>query len=211
MRHVRALIGRLSYANVIATIALFVALGGASYAAIVLPAHSVGRRQLRTGAVTPAVLSFPLGVTGATNKKVERVYKSFCNAPNPPGIHIMGVCALLRRNQVRTPGSEVTVRLRTPGRLLVSALAGLSVKGPADARVTERLEAFLDGNAAGGSDGSLTATQTIQQPLQLMLPVGAGTHRVGVRVEEVRYSSYQSAELLIAPVSLVVSVLPAAH
>ena len=69
MRHVRALIGRLTYANVIATLALFVALGGASYAAIVLPAHSVGPRQLRTGAVTPAALSFPLGVTGATTRR----------------------------------------------------------------------------------------------------------------------------------------------
>ena len=123
----------------------------------------------------------------------------------------MGLCAEVRRKQVRTPGSEVTVRLRTPGRLLVSALAGLSVKGPADAQVTERVEAFLDGNPAGGSEGSLAGTQTTQQPLQLLLPVSAGAHRVGVRVEEVRYSSYQSSELLIAPVSLIVSVLPAAH
>jgi hypothetical protein len=35
-------------------IALFVALGGTSYAAIRLPAHSVGTRQLTTGAVTSA-------------------------------------------------------------------------------------------------------------------------------------------------------------
>jgi hypothetical protein len=38
--------------NVVAYLALFVALGGTSYAAINLPAGSVGTRQLRTGAVT---------------------------------------------------------------------------------------------------------------------------------------------------------------
>jgi hypothetical protein len=47
---------RLSYSNVIATIALFVALGGAAVAAGGLPRHSVGARQLRRGAVTSAAL-----------------------------------------------------------------------------------------------------------------------------------------------------------
>jgi hypothetical protein len=42
---------RLTYANVIATLALFVALGGGAYAAIQLPKGSVGRRQLQRNAV----------------------------------------------------------------------------------------------------------------------------------------------------------------
>lgn len=66
--------GRLTYANVIATIALFIALGGASYAAIKLPKNSVGAKQLKKGAVTPAKLSKasattlagPAGAEGAT-------------------------------------------------------------------------------------------------------------------------------------------------
>lgn len=41
---------RLTYANVMATIAVFVALGGTSYA-LTLPRNSVGPAQLRTGAV----------------------------------------------------------------------------------------------------------------------------------------------------------------
>lgn len=45
---------RLSYANVVATMALFIALGGASYAAIKLPAASVGTSQLKANAVTGA-------------------------------------------------------------------------------------------------------------------------------------------------------------
>jgi hypothetical protein len=44
----------LSYANVIASVALFIALGGTSYAALKLPAASVGTRQLKRDAVTAA-------------------------------------------------------------------------------------------------------------------------------------------------------------
>jgi Collagen triple helix repeat (20 copies) len=43
---------KLTYANVIASLALFVALGGVSWAAVTLPANSVGKRQLARNAVT---------------------------------------------------------------------------------------------------------------------------------------------------------------
>ena len=43
---------RLTYANVTATLALFIALGGTSYAALRLPRNSVGPTQIRTGAVS---------------------------------------------------------------------------------------------------------------------------------------------------------------
>ena len=43
---------RLTYANVIATLALFIALGGSSYAALQLPKGSVGTKQLKRNAVT---------------------------------------------------------------------------------------------------------------------------------------------------------------
>jgi hypothetical protein len=42
---------RVTYANTTATIALIVALGGTSYAALTLPRDSVGHRQLQPGAV----------------------------------------------------------------------------------------------------------------------------------------------------------------
>jgi hypothetical protein len=44
----------LSYANVMATIGVFLALGGASYAAIKLPKNSVGSKQIKDGAVSSA-------------------------------------------------------------------------------------------------------------------------------------------------------------
>lgn len=48
---------RLTYANVIATLALFLVLGGAAYAATALPANSVGTKQLKDQAVTLTKIS----------------------------------------------------------------------------------------------------------------------------------------------------------
>jgi hypothetical protein len=47
----------LTYANVAATLALFLALGGAAYAATQLPKNSVGTKQLKKGAVTAAKIN----------------------------------------------------------------------------------------------------------------------------------------------------------
>ena len=48
---IRRLAQRLTYANVMATLALFVALGGTSYAAVTLPRNSIGAKQIRPGSV----------------------------------------------------------------------------------------------------------------------------------------------------------------
>lgn len=45
---------QLSYANLMATLALFVALGGGAYAAVKLPANSVGAKQIKKNAVRSA-------------------------------------------------------------------------------------------------------------------------------------------------------------
>jgi hypothetical protein len=44
----------LSYANVAATLALFLALGGISWAAVALPRNSVGAKEIKTNAVRSA-------------------------------------------------------------------------------------------------------------------------------------------------------------
>ncbi len=43
---------RLTYSNVVASMALFIALGGVSYAAVTLPRNSVGTAQIKRNAVT---------------------------------------------------------------------------------------------------------------------------------------------------------------
>jgi hypothetical protein len=50
---IRIIPTKLTFANVVSVIALFIALGGAGYAVTTLPKKSVGARQLKKGAVTP--------------------------------------------------------------------------------------------------------------------------------------------------------------
>src|SRR5882757_6141250 len=55
---------KLSFSNVVALLALFVALGGSAYAATQLPKNSVGPKQLKKNAVTTAKIAKG-AVTGA--------------------------------------------------------------------------------------------------------------------------------------------------
>jgi hypothetical protein len=71
----KRVLGNLTYANVMATVAVFIALGGASYAAIKLPKNSVGAKQLKSGAVTPAKL----------NKATRSTLTGPAGAPGPQG------------------------------------------------------------------------------------------------------------------------------
>jgi hypothetical protein len=64
-----ALRARLTYANVMSTVAAFIALGGVSYAATQIPSNSVGTKQIKNRAVTkrkldPHLLSSLAGKTG---------------------------------------------------------------------------------------------------------------------------------------------------
>ena len=64
----RRLRPKLSFANVVSVLALFVALGGASYAATQLPEDGVGPKQLRKNAVTTAKVKKE-AITAAKVKK----------------------------------------------------------------------------------------------------------------------------------------------
>lgn len=74
---------RLSYSNVVATLALFVALGGASYAATTLAPNSVGTAQLRRGAVSASKLAFPLGIATSEAAKPIALGAGFCPPQDP--------------------------------------------------------------------------------------------------------------------------------
>jgi hypothetical protein len=59
---------RLTYANVMATVAVFIALGGTTYAALKLPKNTVGAKQLKKNAVTTAKVKKE-AITAAKLKK----------------------------------------------------------------------------------------------------------------------------------------------
>jgi len=73
----------LTYANIIATLALFVSLGGASYAATTLAPSSVGTLQLRPGAVTGSKLAFPLGIATREASGPVTLSAGFCPPQEP--------------------------------------------------------------------------------------------------------------------------------
>jgi hypothetical protein len=86
----KRILGRLTYANVMATVAVFIALGGVSYAALKLPKNSVGAKQLKKGAVTPAKLSKasqstltgPRGPQGIQGPKGDRGEPGLLGSPS---------------------------------------------------------------------------------------------------------------------------------
>src|SRR5215207_10632882 len=70
-------------ANVVAYLALFVALGGTSYAAIRLPANSVGTKQIKTGAVRASDVQD--GSLLATDFRAGQLPAGAPGAPGAPG------------------------------------------------------------------------------------------------------------------------------
>lgn len=65
-----------SYANVVSTLALFIALGGVSYAAVQLPANSIKTKHIRNNAVT----------LGKISPNARESLRGQAGAPGPAGV-----------------------------------------------------------------------------------------------------------------------------
>lgn len=207
---------RLSYANVVATLALILSLGGVSYAAVTLPAHSVGARQLRDGAVGAGALGFPLGTTGVVDEAVEDVTRRtgacIANEPPAPGerleLCLQPAPPIPRGEEHKsTPGREVHVKLKAPGELLVSSVVGVHDEGAPGARARVTADVIFDGHWVGETEITSQGTETTQLPIQKLIAATPGEHTVGISVG-VRYLTYGTGDVLVSPVSLIVSELP---
>jgi hypothetical protein len=206
MIHRRRVTDRLTYANVVATLALFIALGGVSYAAIALPANSVGPRQLQTGAVHLRALSFPLDAASATDQKVEEIGNGACNGPLFPG-ETPPPCVPSARTY-SAPGHQLRVSVHSAGQLLISAVAGLNDRGALGASAEVTVRVIVDKNVESKAQIEVTSGQIVQIPAQALVPVSAGAHTIGLSVEA-NYSS-RPENVLVAPVSIIATTLPAA-
>jgi hypothetical protein len=128
---------RPSAAMLVAILALIVALGGVSYAAVQLPANSVGTKQIRNGAVTrkklnPHLLSAlagktgpqgppgPTGATGATGPTGP--------APSAGDSQYANPVAALGTTDTTVLSANITIG--APSRILANASTGLFVTSP---------------------------------------------------------------------------------
>lgn len=110
---------RLSYANVISTLCLFLLLGGgAAFAATQLPKNSVGPKQIKRGAITPAKLApvtkerfesvaGPQGPRGATGKQGPKGDTGARGATGPQGPAGAAGAAGATKVVVRTGKKEI--------------------------------------------------------------------------------------------------------
>jgi hypothetical protein len=181
---------RLTYANVTATLALFVALGGSSYAALQLPKASVGAKQLKKNAVSspkvkpgsllvndfkrsqrtrlrgPQGLPGPAGAQGTTGPpgptygSAGTTFAGATPSPNPEGDH-----------------ASHAMTIPTGGRLYVFGRGTLdvncSVGGP-------RAGLYVDGVPvpASGMDYPEGMPSTNVAVSGLSQPVGPGQHTI---------------------------------
>jgi hypothetical protein len=111
---VNLLRGRLTFANVMSVIAVFLALSGIGYAAFKLPKNSVGPKQIRNGAVSEAKLS----------ASAKAALKGSKGDQGPPGPGATSFATTLSQGttlaQIATTPNGLTVRATcTSGPLVV--------------------------------------------------------------------------------------------
>jgi hypothetical protein len=153
---------RLSYANVVSTLALFLALGGASYAALTLPRDSVGAAQLRDGAVTLPKLAFPLAMATASVPHSVEV-----GAPSP----VCGSGPAICSPPAPMPSvvASVTMRLVRPAMVLILGTSTLyqpgNPRGEADSLSLGLASEDVQSATLGTADGFLSTVSFTEREL----------------------------------------------
>lgn len=186
MRVLRGVVKRTSYANVAATLALFIALGGASYAAFEVPPNSVGQRQLE----------FPLGEATATGPRASlRVW--YC----PPG----APCAPPRTKSLVT----THVTLKANAKLLVYGSAYFAEPGTSSRTKPDYVEI---GTAVRGV-GTLDQYKlpALSSPLRTWQIVSVPAGRQTIRLEAVVTGGPGSRSVRVGNPQITVIALPRLH
>ena len=167
----------LTFANVIACLALFVALGGAGYAAFKLPKESVDTEALHKGAVTPAKLSEkarqgmtgargPQGATGAQGPQGAAGSPGAAGEPGPSAAY-----SYFREAEVivaQTTSTQAGALSVPPGSYAIeSHVAATSLDNPTDA-----MECILHAGEESDAAAAILGTQpgdSIDQELSMQL------------------------------------------
>jgi hypothetical protein len=180
---------RLSYANVVASLALFLALGGAAFAATQLPRNSVGTGQLKPEAVTSGKIAKktrnqlmgaqgpagPQGKTGAkgskgsTGARGATGVKGDTGARGPAGVDAGPATEVFREvaKLIGTTPTQVLAQNLSPGAYVITANVALVEAGTTVKIVNCQLDGggFAD-TAVDGAEGvaatvTLSTTETL--------------------------------------------------
>jgi len=145
------------YANITATMALIIALGGTSYAAIVLPANSVGSKQLKKRAVTSSKLAAN-AVTSATVRNGSLRAKDFKVGQLPAG----------PAGPAGTAGATNIVRRQVPSPAVAAGAIGAVTMtcNPGE----RAINAGLEGDGAPFTPNTFTLTESF--PRTTRTPAG---------------------------------------
>jgi hypothetical protein len=153
---------RLSYANVMATLAVFISLGGGALAALRLPANSVGTRQLKKSAVTghkvkdASLTGIDIKPQSLTGEDIKPGSLSSENLPR------FGLANLLGSSGTATNITSINLAKGACGRYVFAA----SGAQPGDA-------VMLQGSDIQGLQHAMEGGPTISNPDQLNITVCA--------------------------------------
>jgi hypothetical protein len=166
---------RLTYANVIASLALFIALGGAAVAAG-LPKNSVGPNQIKKGAVTPKALRKAAVTSGKIAPNAVVAGKIGPNAVLPgnlgPGIINTSKLAAGAVNAEKIANNVITTNKLNNKAVTAAKIAE---KGIATGNLAE--SAVTTGKIA---DGAVTAAKLNGEVLNNVQPLKSGQTVRGV-------------------------------
>ena len=186
-------------------LALLVALGGTSYAAVQLPKDSVGTAQIKAKAVSEPKLSKrvrsklnaagagpagPAGAAGPPGPVGPQGSEGPAGPPGPQGptsVGVGGVNTSVSPASTQNVGSSTTVTLAATGKVVVLATGTFSVGCGAGSACSRVVSVTVDGVTVPGAFGEVgaNANQGASKLLTFtgVLPsVAAGTHTVVIRV-----------------------------
>jgi hypothetical protein len=195
---------RLSYANVVASLALFLALGGVGYAATQLPNNSVGTPQLKANAVTtgkvkngtllekdfkpgqiPAGAKGDAGATGAAGPAGAQGPMGDTGAKGATGptqgVAVVELSGATPSNTPDLEHSSITLDAATAGKLFVFGRGVFSTTCASASPLKYGL--YVDGVAvtASGVPGTSGGPGVELSTWGISAPVAAGSHVVSLQ------------------------------
>ena len=159
---------KLTYANVMSTLAVFVTLGGGAYAAAKLPANSVGTAPIKNKAITldkinPRAQRTLRGQRGQTGAQGAPGARGADGAAGQAGTNALGASAYANDAAGVPPAGgtqsivkQATITTSRPGKLVVveAAIDAVRMTNPTFAPVDYTAGVYVDGTGVPGTGAS---------------------------------------------------------